>query len=272
MAKPARAPALRPADQAAHGHGPGPARQRGFVFWAIWVNIATYAIYPTANWLASLRDQRYDFITRWDAMIPLVPEFIFVYFSFFPFLALPFWLVGQPGTAALGKRQVLGTLICGLTFVLFPANLAFERAIPEFEPYRSIFCDHVLCGQAAQSAALAAHRLHGADLPGHLPGAMAAWSLGALSADCAMERGNLRLNHAGASAPCAGCGHCADAGASALPADSPCRCAAAASAHLSRAGLLCRGPFSNPASVLACMQDCSAIFERGAGFVKRGPG
>jgi hypothetical protein len=103
------------------------------------VNIATYAIYPTANWLASLRDQRYDFITRWDAMIPLVPEFIFVYFSFFPFLALPFWLVGQPGTAALGKRQVLGTLICGLIFVLFPANLAFERAIPEFEPYRSIF-------------------------------------------------------------------------------------------------------------------------------------
>jgi hypothetical protein len=29
------------------------------------VNIATYAIYPTANWLASLRDQRGDFITRW---------------------------------------------------------------------------------------------------------------------------------------------------------------------------------------------------------------
>lgn len=82
MRKPAPTPVLSQADQALHGPVHAPARQRGFVFWAIWVNIATYAIYPTANWLASLRDQRYDFITRWDAMIPLVPEFIFVYFSF----------------------------------------------------------------------------------------------------------------------------------------------------------------------------------------------
>lgn len=114
-------------------------KQRGFVFWAVWVLIASYAVYPTANWLASLRDHRYDFLTPWDAMIPLVPEFIFVYFSFFPFLLLPLWLVQQPVLSALGKRQIAGTLICGLVFVLFPANLAFERVIPDVEPYRSIF-------------------------------------------------------------------------------------------------------------------------------------
>ena len=114
-------------------------KQRGFVFWAVWVLIASYAVYPTANWLASLRDHRYDFLTPWDAMIPLVPEFIFVYFSFFPFLLLPLWLVQQPVLSALGKRQIAGTLICGLVFVLFPANLAFERVIPDAEPYRSIF-------------------------------------------------------------------------------------------------------------------------------------
>ena len=72
-------------------------------------------------------------------MIPLVPEFIFVYFSFFPFLLLPLWLVQQPVLSALGKRQIAGTLICGLVFVLFPANLAFERVIPDAEPYHSIF-------------------------------------------------------------------------------------------------------------------------------------
>ena len=115
-------------------------KPHSFVFWAICVNLVTYAVYPTVNWLASLRSQRYDFITPWDAMIPLVPEFIFVYFSFFfPFLALPFWLVGQPDTDALGKRQVAGSLICGLIFVLFPGNLAFDRVIPDAEPYRSIF-------------------------------------------------------------------------------------------------------------------------------------
>ncbi|QXZ11455.1 hypothetical protein KUF54_15810 [Comamonas sp. Y33R10-2] len=101
--------------------------------------IASYAVYPTANWLASLRASRFDFITPWDAMIPLVPEFIFVYFSFFLFLTLPYWLVDQPELSALGKRQILGTLICGVVFVLFPANLAFERVIPEEEPYRRIF-------------------------------------------------------------------------------------------------------------------------------------
>ena len=120
-------------------HAQSASKQRGFVFWAVWVLIASYAVYPTANWLASLRDHRYDFITPWDAMIPLVPEFIFVYFSFFPFLALPFWLVRQPDISALGKRQIAGTLICGVIFVLFPGNLAFDRVIPEAEPYRSIF-------------------------------------------------------------------------------------------------------------------------------------
>ena len=127
------------ASQPHKSHPKSVRKQRGFVFWAVWVLIASYAVYPTANWLASLRDQRYDFITRWDAMIPLVPEFIFVYFSFFPFLVLPLWLVQQPVLSALGKRQIAGTLICGLVFVLFPANLAFERVIPDAEPYRSIF-------------------------------------------------------------------------------------------------------------------------------------
>ena len=131
-----------PVTAASQPHKPHPQssrKQRGFVFWAVWVLIASYAVYPTANWLASLRDQRYDFLTPWDAMIPLVPEFIFVYFSFFPFLLLPLWLVQQPVLSALGKRQIAGTLICGLVFVLFPANLAFERVIPDAEPYRSIF-------------------------------------------------------------------------------------------------------------------------------------
>ena len=30
-------------------------------------------------------------------------------------------------------------VLCGLVFALFPANLAFERVLPEAEPYRSIF-------------------------------------------------------------------------------------------------------------------------------------
>lgn len=134
------APSPSSSKSASHEHShQATSKQRGFVFWGVWVLIASYAVYPTANWLASLRTQRYDFITPWDALIPMVPQFIFVYFSFFAFLLLPYWLVQQPAISTLGKRQVAGTLICGLIFVLFPANLAFERVIPDAEPYRSIF-------------------------------------------------------------------------------------------------------------------------------------
>lgn len=112
---------------------------RGLVFWAVCTLVVFYAIYPVSNWLASQRTQRFDFLTPWDAQIPLVPEFIWVYFSFFIYLLLPIWWVDRRDVDALGRRQVVATLVCGLVFALFPANLAFARTLPEAEPYRSIF-------------------------------------------------------------------------------------------------------------------------------------
>lgn len=114
-------------------------RRRGLLFWSLCTLAVFYAIYPASNWLAARQARRHDFITPWDALIPLVPEFIWVYFSFFLFILLPIWLVDADGIDALGRRQVLATVLCGLVFALFPANLAFERVLPEAEPYRSIF-------------------------------------------------------------------------------------------------------------------------------------
>lgn len=115
------------------------AQPRSARFWCAWILVAFYATYPLANWLASWRGRRYDFLTPWDAQIPLVPEWIWVYFSFFVFLLLPLALVDADEFDALGRRMVLATLVCGLCFVLLPANLAFARSLPEAEPYRSIF-------------------------------------------------------------------------------------------------------------------------------------
>lgn len=114
-------------------------RRRGLLFWSLCTLAVFYAIYPASNWLAARQARRHDFITPWDALIPLVPEFIWVYFSFFLFILLPIWLIDADGIDALGRRQVLATVLCGLVFALFPANLAFERVLPEAEPYRSIF-------------------------------------------------------------------------------------------------------------------------------------
>ena len=115
------------------------AKSRGLVFWTVCTLLVFYAIYPAANWFAARRAERHDFVTPWDALIPLVPEFIWVYFSFFVFIALPVWLLDRSAIDALGRRQVLATIICGLVFAFFPANLGFERVTPEAEPYRSIF-------------------------------------------------------------------------------------------------------------------------------------
>ena len=108
-------------------------------FWGLWVLVSFYTTYPLANWLASQRAQRHDFLTPWDALIPLVPQWIWVYFSFFPFLLLPLWLVDGREFEALGKRMVIATLCCALVFVLLPANLAYVRVLPEAQPYRRIF-------------------------------------------------------------------------------------------------------------------------------------
>ena len=112
---------------------------RGLGFWAICTLVVFYAIYPISNWLAAQRPQRYDFLTPWDALIPLVPEFIWVYFSFFGFILLPIWWVEPRMIDALGQRQVVATVLCGVVFALFPANLAFTRVVPDWEPYRTIF-------------------------------------------------------------------------------------------------------------------------------------
>jgi len=118
---------------------PAAPRRRGLLFWACCTLAVFYATYPASNWLAARQSRRYDFLTPWDALIPLVPEFIWVYFSFFGFILLPLWWVDADRIELLGRRQVIATLLCALVFALFPANLAFARVLPEAEPYRSIF-------------------------------------------------------------------------------------------------------------------------------------
>ena len=81
-----------------------PASRRSLLFWALCTLAVFYAIYPASNWLAARQTQRYDFLTPWDAQIPLVPEFIWVYFSFFVFILLPIWWVDRSAIDTLGKR------------------------------------------------------------------------------------------------------------------------------------------------------------------------
>jgi len=98
--------------------------------WSLWVGIAFFSVYPTCNWLTSLRESAYPLYTDWELDLPFIPEFIWAYLSMYVlFLAPPFFLnSGQ--LKPLGIQLVSATIISGGIFLLIPSQLGFERVIP----------------------------------------------------------------------------------------------------------------------------------------------
>ncbi|HLG56373.1 MAG TPA: hypothetical protein VI485_13640 [Vicinamibacterales bacterium] len=114
-------------------------RVRTYLVWAGWVGVAFFAVYPTMNWLTSLRSQRLHLYAPQELALPLVPQFIWPYLSLYAlFLAPPFFLP-VARMPSLGKQLIAGTLASGVLFLLFPAELGFVRAVPVDTPYASVF-------------------------------------------------------------------------------------------------------------------------------------
>lgn len=108
-------------------------------FWAFWVGIIFFSIYPTCNWLTSKRSHPLALYIDPELSIPFVPEFVWMYFSmYFLFLAPPFFL-GVSHLKVLGKQLVVGTILSGIFFIIFPTNLGFGRVAPDNSFYGSLF-------------------------------------------------------------------------------------------------------------------------------------
>ncbi len=107
-------------------------------YWAFWVGVAFFSVYPLCNWLTSQREDVYRLY--WDAelAIPFVPEFFWFYMSLYLLFLLPPFYLGVSQLVLLGKRIIAGTLISGLLFLLLPSRLGFERIAPE-GLYRELF-------------------------------------------------------------------------------------------------------------------------------------
>lgn len=112
---------------------------RTYGYWAFWVGIAFFGIYPTSNWLTSLRAGTYALYIPAELNIPFWPEFIWLYLSMYVLFAFPPFFLGTQRLQALGKQLVIATALCGLAFLVFPAHLGFERVIPDAGLYRPIF-------------------------------------------------------------------------------------------------------------------------------------
>jgi len=101
--------------------------------------VAFLAVYPTLNWVTSLRPDPLHLYLRAELALPFVPQFIWVYLSMYVLFLAPPLVLPAEHMPALGKQLVAGTLAGGLLFLLFPAELGFARALPSGAPYAEIY-------------------------------------------------------------------------------------------------------------------------------------
>jgi membrane-associated phospholipid phosphatase len=118
---------------------PNPERLRTYGSWAARVGITFSAVYPTLNWLTSVRERPYQLYVAAELSVPFVPELIWVYLSMYVLFLMPLLLLPAARMAALGKQLIAGTLIGGVVFLVLPAELGFARTIPEAPRYAEIY-------------------------------------------------------------------------------------------------------------------------------------
>lgn len=103
---------------------------------AIWGMIATVAfplIYGFTNNYASKSSDLYQMYTQWELSLPLIPWMIIPYLSLnLLFVVAAFVLKSPRVVKAYCLSLVLGALLAGIIFILFPGKLGFTR---EGAPY-----------------------------------------------------------------------------------------------------------------------------------------
>lgn len=107
--------------------------------WAFWVGLVFFAVYPTCNWLTSIRGGVLELYWMQELTLPFVPELIWIYLSMYVLFLMPPFFMRRPALVKLGKSLIVGTLLSGLVFLCFPARLGFLRIIPSEGVYQTLF-------------------------------------------------------------------------------------------------------------------------------------
>lgn len=111
---------------------------RVFGYWVFWISLLFFTIYPLCNWFTSHRENLYHIYFESELAIPFVPEFIWMYLSLYLTFLLPPFFLHERQLVKLGKELVIGTILSGVIFLIFPSVLGFERVIPQGE-YQAYF-------------------------------------------------------------------------------------------------------------------------------------
>ncbi|MGA2253996.1 MAG: hypothetical protein ABSG53_04985 [Thermoguttaceae bacterium] len=119
------------------------ARLSTYGLWSAGAGISFFSVYPTMNWLTTMRSETYRVYFDWELSTPFVPHFIWAYLSMYVLFLAPPLFMEPAALRALGKQLIWATLASGLFFLLFPATLGFSRVTPadplEAGIYRAIF-------------------------------------------------------------------------------------------------------------------------------------
>lgn len=67
----------------------------------------------------------------WELSIPFLKWMIIPYHSFNLLFLLPLFLLPRRSMKVLGVSFAISTIIAGISFILFPAQIGFQRLIPE---------------------------------------------------------------------------------------------------------------------------------------------
>jgi hypothetical protein len=112
---------------------------RTYLGWSFWVGVAFFAVYPTMNWLTSLRPAPWHLYFPAELAIPFVPMFIWPYLSMYLLFALPLVFIPAERMPPLGRQLIAGSLISAVCFLLLPAELGFVRQVPAGAPYAALY-------------------------------------------------------------------------------------------------------------------------------------
>ena len=114
---------------------------RTYFYWVLWISVAFFSVYPLCNWLTAKRESALNLYFATELSIPFIPEFIWVYLSLYLLFLTPPFFLGHERIRTLGRQLIAATVFCGLIFLLLPAQLGFERIIPEGQFYASLFAN-----------------------------------------------------------------------------------------------------------------------------------